>query len=83
MVRLFGRKQKGKQIRLAVEGMTCEHCEMRVQKALAGVEGVQEAQVDLAHKEAIVTVDPGQEVEVEALVAAVEAAGYEARPAEE
>ena len=60
MVRLFGRKQKGKQIKLVVEGMTCEHCQMRVQKALTGVEGVQEAEVDLARKEAVVTVEPVQ-----------------------
>ena len=39
---------------LAIEGMTCEHCQARVEKALNGIEGVQ-AKVNLKHKEATVT----------------------------
>jgi len=40
---------------LKVEGMTCNHCKMRVEKALQGVSGVESVQVDLAGKEATVT----------------------------
>ena len=38
MVSLFKKKAK---IELAVNGMTCGHCEMRVKKALLAVPGVQ------------------------------------------
>ena len=44
---LFRKKDKGQEIRMAVQGMTCNHCVMRVQKALVGVDGVLEADVNL------------------------------------
>ncbi len=81
MGRLFGKR--GKQIELTVRGMTCEHCEMRVTKALAGIDGVRKAEVDREKEQAIVTVDAKAEPALEALVAAVEAAGYQAEPAGE
>ncbi len=40
---------------LKIEGMTCMHCKMRVEKSLKGVPGVTGVQVDLAKKEAVVT----------------------------
>lgn len=76
---LFGKKNK--EIELTVRGMTCGHCEMRVTKALTGVEGVRKAEVDREREQAIVSVDPKAEVAMESLVAAVEAAGYQAEPA--
>ena len=79
MGRLFGKK--GKQVELTVRGMTCGHCEMRVTKALTGVDGVQKAEVDRQKEQAIVTVDAKTEPALESLVAAVEAAGYQAEPA--
>ncbi len=39
---------------LNIEGMTCMHCKMRVEKALKGVPGVTGAQVDLVKKQAVV-----------------------------
>lgn len=36
---------------LTVEGMMCAHCQARVQKALAGVDGVVEVMVDLGTKQ--------------------------------
>ncbi|HET6363624.1 MAG TPA: cation transporter [Nitrospirota bacterium] len=42
---------------LKIQGMTCNHCVMRVAKALKAVPGVQDAQVDLQKAEAIVTYD--------------------------
>ncbi len=39
---------------LKIEGMTCMHCKMSVEKALKGVPGVTNAQVDLAKKQATV-----------------------------
>jgi copper chaperone len=57
---------------LKVEGMTCNHCKMRVEKALQGVSGVESVKVDLTAKEADVT----GEVERAKLIKAVEEAGY-------
>lgn len=76
MVKLFGKK--GKRIELVVHGMSCGHCEMRVKKALTEVPGVLDVEVSHEKERAVVTVDPKQEVSVDALVAAVQAAGYEA-----
>lgn len=30
---------------IAIDGMTCQHCVMRVQKAIEGLSGIQEASV--------------------------------------
>ena len=60
------------QIILKVEGMTCNHCKMRAEKALQGVSGVESVKVDLAAKEAVVTGD----AERASLVKAVQDAGY-------
>ena len=57
---------------LKVEGMTCNHCRMRAEKALQGVSGVESVKVDLAAKEAVVTGD----AERTNLVKAIEEAGY-------
>ncbi|MBC2090361.1 heavy-metal-associated domain-containing protein [Listeria welshimeri] len=61
---------------LNVEGMTCEHCEARVTKALSGVSGVKNAVVSLDEGTATVEFEKG-EVTEDALIDAVEEAGYE------
>ncbi len=60
---------------LKIQGMTCNHCVMRVQKALKGVAGVQDAAVDMNKAEAAVTFDEGK-VNMDKLSAAVVDAGY-------
>ncbi len=77
-MKLFGKKDKAKKIELVVHGMSCGHCEMRVKKALSSVPGVIDAEASYEREQAVVTVDAGQEVSVDALVAAVQGAGYEA-----
>lgn len=64
-------------ITLKVQGMTCNHCVMRVAKALKAVPGVQDARVDLQKAEAAVTYDDSR-VAKEKLVSAVTEAGYKA-----
>ena len=59
---------------LVVEGLMCAHCQMHVQKALEGVDGVQEAVVDLEKKTA--TVSLAKEVSDQVLMDAVKDAGY-------
>ena len=70
-------KQKGmddmKKV-LTVDGMMCAHCQMHVQKALAGVDGVESAQVDLENKLAHVTLS--KDVSDQVLMDAVTEAGY-------
>lgn len=65
-------------IRLKIEGMSCGHCASAVREALAGVAGV----------ERVVDVDPAADeaaiegrADTQALIAAVEEAGYSARQA--
>jgi P-type Cu+ transporter len=61
------------EITLPVTGMTCASCVRRVEKALAKVEGVSEASVNLATEKAKVV---GDGLDPAALRAAVEKAGY-------
>jgi len=60
---------------LKIQGMTCNHCVMRVAKALKSVPGVQDAQVDLQKSEAVVTYDEAK-VALDKLSFAVVEAGY-------
>lgn len=61
--------------RIPVTGMTCAACQARVQKSLAKQPGVNDASVNLMMATATVTYDPTT-VTPEALVAAIEGAGY-------
>jgi Cu+-exporting ATPase len=69
---------EGKVVTLSVTGMTCASCVRRVERALSRVEGVETASVNFAAETARVTL--GAPVPVEALIEAVEKAGYHARP---
>lgn len=60
---------------LKIQGMTCNHCVMRVAKALMAVPGVQDAKVDLQKAEAAVTYDDSK-VTTDKLSVAVVEAGY-------
>ncbi len=62
-------------VNLKIQGMTCNHCVMRVAKALKAVPGVQDAQVDLQKAEAAVTYDDTK-VSLDKLSFAVVEAGY-------
>jgi Cu+-exporting ATPase len=66
------------EVRLDLDGMTCASCAARIEKKLNKLEGV-DATVNFATEQAMVTHDP--QVGVDALVAAVEAAGYGAHQA--
>ena len=60
---------------IGVEGMTCASCVARVERALKKVPGVDAATVNLATEKATVSFDPA--VETDALLTAIEKAGYE------
>jgi copper chaperone len=63
------------QTTLKIQGMTCNHCVMRVAKALKAVSGVQDARVDLQKAEALVSYDEAS-VSPEQMANAVKDAGY-------
>ncbi len=67
-----------KEITLPVTGMTCASCVRRIEKALAKVDGVEDASVNLATERAKVTYD-AERVTPDQMKAAVEKAGYGVR----
>lgn len=64
---------------LAIDGMTCASCVLRVEKALASVPGVKAASVNLATSRARLTLNDTANAKIEsAAIEAVRRAGYEA-----
>lgn len=64
-------------IELRIQGMTCQHCVRAVSEALAGVSGVVRVEsLDLNTGSARVQGD----ADMNALIAAVKTAGYDATP---
>lgn len=57
---------------LKIEGMSCSHCKMAVEKALKKVAGVEKAEVDLNKQQAVIV---GSASRAE-LLKAVDDAGY-------
>lgn len=64
------------QITFKVGGMTCGHCQRRVQEAIMNVNGVKKATVDLTNGEATVEYDEFQ-VQPDVFKKAVAEAGYQ------
>ena len=70
------RKEIVMEKKFKVEGMMCQHCVAHVKKALEGVDGVEEAVVDLDGGTA--TAKLSADMPAETLIAAIVDAGYEA-----
>src|SRR3989454_11105183 len=64
---------------LALEGMTCASCAMRVEKGLKKVPGVRDANVNLATELATIIYEPTQ-TNLEQMMQKVETVGYKAMP---
>nr|WP_238701704.1 heavy metal translocating P-type ATPase [Mariprofundus erugo] len=64
--------------RLALDGLRCAGCVSRVEAALSGVDGVTQATVNLVDRTA--TIQAPASVSAGSLIAAVQAAGYDASP---
>ena len=58
---------------IKIEGMSCEHCVMRVKKALDGITGITEANVTVGS--ASIKYEESK-VKMEDIYAAIEKAGY-------
>lgn len=65
----------GEDLTLPITGMTCANCAATVERTLRKTEGVSEASVNYATERATVRLDPAR-VDMDALAAAVERAGY-------
>jgi Cu+-exporting ATPase len=72
----YGATQR--ELSLGIEGMSCASCVGRVEKAIKKVAGVDSVSVNLATERARVVA--GREVDVQQLVDAIGAAGYQATP---
>ncbi|WP_323144333.1 heavy metal translocating P-type ATPase [Massilia phyllosphaerae] len=70
-----GAAQTNTALQFDIRGMTCASCVARVEKALRGVPGVDDASVNLATEKARVQ---GAAIDVQAVLAAIDRAGYEA-----
>ena len=62
-------------VRLSISGMSCAGCVSAVEQALAGIEGVESATVNLGERTALVE---GGDLSVDSLIQAVKQAGYDA-----
>ncbi|WP_430886026.1 heavy-metal-associated domain-containing protein [Fusibacter sp. JL216-2] len=58
-----------------IEGMSCNHCKMRVENTLGELEGVANASVNLEAKQAVV--DVKAEVSNESITQAIDDIGFE------
>ncbi len=64
-------------VTLDMQNMTCGLCKITIKKALQGVDGVKQVQVDFGSKTAAVTFDP-QKTTIDALIEATTNVGYPA-----
>lgn len=62
---------------LKIEGMECDHCVLRVGRAIASVQGVIEVDVNLETKEAVVEFEEAK-TNLKKIKAIVREAGFEA-----
>lgn len=69
---LFGKEKITKEV--YIDGMSCMHCAVKVEKALASVSGVTDAKVDLVNKKAVVKLK--KDIDNATLKATVEDLGY-------
>lgn len=67
---------------LKLRGMGCASCASSIEQAISKVPGVMECQVNFAMEQAAVHYDPRQ-TDLQGIQAAVESAGYQAKPLEE
>ena len=61
-------------ILIKIDGMTCNHCKMAVEKALAGIEGIKSFTVSLEEGSAEIVGNPN----VDSVISAIGRAGYSA-----
>ena len=66
-----------KELKFKIEGMHCTGCSTRLQKVLNNLEGVEEAEVSLEAKQAMIKYDEDK-ISIEVIREAIEDAGFKA-----
>jgi len=61
-------------LKISVEGMTCNHCKMNVEKNLSGLEGISHVEADPDHNEVIID---GENFDLDKIKQTVESIGYD------
>ncbi|WP_174731047.1 heavy metal translocating P-type ATPase [Mesobacillus harenae] len=79
-VKKTGYEVREEKTTLAITGMTCAACATRIEKGIKKVDGVINANVNLANEKANIEYSPGK-TNVDQLIAAVKKAGYGAKVA--
>ena len=69
---------KERELTFAISGMTCAACSTRVEKGIARMSGIEEANVNLATEKATIRFNP-DEVTIEQVTEKIEKLGYEVR----
>jgi copper chaperone CopZ len=62
---------------LKIKGMTCNHCQMRVKKALESIDGIDGADVDYRKGTAKISVQDESKVNMSKIAEVIEDTGYE------
>jgi len=62
---------------LKIKGMTCNHCQMRIKKALESIDGIEGAEVDFKKGTAKISVQDESKVNLEKIAEVIEDTGYE------
>jgi len=63
--------------KIKIEGMSCNHCKMTVEKVLKEISGVRKAEVDLGKKEAILEAD--KEIDERKIKEVIEEEGFKVK----
>ena len=63
-----------------IQGMSCMHCQMRVTKALQGIDGIESVEVSLPLNQAIVSIHEG--VSDKRIQSTIKEAGYKVKKIE-
>lgn len=64
-------------MQFSVPTVNCHHCQVAIQREVSKVTGVRAVDVDLENKTVTIT---GEDLEVDQLLAAIDEAGYDAKP---
>ena len=67
-----------KTVNLIISGMTCDHCAITIEAALAKIVGVDKASVSYGDKIAQITLKPDTDLNADTLIKSVQSAGYDA-----
>ena len=62
---------------IKVDGMSCNHCKMRVEKVVKDIEFVEDACVSLKNKEVSITLKPGEDRDINLIKTVISDAGYD------